>query len=211
MKTITYSLLLTFGGSLAASGQTSPAEMVQQSLQLLDQLEQHQNAIEQKSVTEKTRARQAEILELWDAILDAAGEQSPPQSPPEQPPMPQDQSGSPEEKLQPGETSPMPQGQKPDDKESKQPAENQQGKQPGESATDEPADRSSTQTRQQAREQAAQLRAEEKQKLMREVWGKLPPRLRDKLLNASDEEILPQYEDQIRTYFRKLSAAPRQR
>ena len=42
-------------------------------------------------------------------------------------------------------------------------------------------------------------------RLVREVWGHLPARLREKLQNVSSEKTLPQYEDLVRRYFEALA------
>lgn len=52
------------------------------------------------------------------------------------------------------------------------------------------------------------------QDLLKDVWGQLPERVRQQLLQSSTDEFLPQYRDDIERYFRRLaeeeSATPRQ-
>jgi hypothetical protein len=43
------------------------------------------------------------------------------------------------------------------------------------------------------------------QALLKDVWGQLPERLRQQLLQSSTDEFLPQYRDDIERYFRRLA------
>jgi len=45
----------------------------------------------------------------------------------------------------------------------------------------------------------------ETRKMMEELWGHLPQRLRQQVINSSIEEFLPDYELQIEQYFKRLS------
>ena len=45
--------------------------------------------------------------------------------------------------------------------------------------------------------------------IIREVWGHLPPKLREAMQNASLEEYLPKYEQHIREYYRRLAEESR--
>ncbi|MBN2216441.1 MAG: hypothetical protein JW719_03595 [Pirellulales bacterium] len=56
----------------------------------------------------------------------------------------------------------------------------------------------------QRRVDAAQTRD-----LMKRLWGELPPRQRDQVLQLPAEEFLPQYEIMIEQYFRRLSEEKR--
>ncbi|HUG18077.1 MAG TPA: hypothetical protein VMM56_03825, partial [Planctomycetaceae bacterium] len=160
------------------------------------------------SLTESIRTQQVEILKLWDSLLDETGQQSPAQA--QSQPMPQDQNSSSEENTKNEQPSPRP--------DPNSPSKDPNGKQPQESTSetegerqendpDQPADRSTERTnvREEAIRAANLLREEERRRLMRDVWGQLPPRLRQKLMNAADEEYLPEYQDNIREYFRNLS------
>ncbi|MEM6331687.1 MAG: hypothetical protein AAF790_15760, partial [Planctomycetota bacterium] len=44
--------------------------------------------------------------------------------------------------------------------------------------------------------------------LMKEVWGRLPERLREQMLESSSGEFLPQYREEIERYFRRLAEEP---
>ena len=62
---------------------------------------------------------------------------------------------------------------------------------------------SSEQNLREARERAAALAR--RRALVDEVWGHLPPAMRERLLNVGSEKLLPQYEDLIRRYYESLA------
>lgn len=45
----------------------------------------------------------------------------------------------------------------------------------------------------------------EMQKLIKEIWGHLPARVREQMQNATDEQFLPKYEKLIEEYYRRLA------
>lgn len=47
------------------------------------------------------------------------------------------------------------------------------------------------------------------QDLIKDVWGELPPRLRQQMLQSSMERFVPKYELQIEEYFKTLAEEPR--
>jgi hypothetical protein len=62
---------------------------------------------------------------------------------------------------------------------------------------------STEQNLRQARERAAALAR--RRALVDEIWGHLPPAMRERLLNVGSEKLLPKYEDQIRRYYEALA------
>lgn len=52
---------------------------------------------------------------------------------------------------------------------------------------------------------AAERRAQRQQRLENDIWGHLPPKLRDQLLNTYGERMLPQYEEFVRKFYEALS------
>lgn len=50
--------------------------------------------------------------------------------------------------------------------------------------------------------------AEETRALMRGLWGHLPEKVREQMLNAPAEQFLPKYEKLIQEYFKRLSEEP---
>jgi hypothetical protein len=65
------------------------------------------------------------------------------------------------------------------------------------------AGESTEQNLRQARERAAALAR--RRALIDEVWGHLPPAMRERLLNVGSEKLLPKYEDLIRRYYEALA------
>ena len=47
--------------------------------------------------------------------------------------------------------------------------------------------------------------------LMKEIWGQLPPRIREQLLHSRTDQFLPQYEQIIADYFRRLAEQAREK
>lgn len=69
--------------------------------------------------------------------------------------------------------------------------------------TDSKAAESEEQNDRQAREHATALAR--RRALINEIWGHLPPSMREKLMNVRGEKTLPQYEDLIRKYYEALA------
>jgi hypothetical protein len=55
----------------------------------------------------------------------------------------------------------------------------------------------------------AERRARRQQRLESDIWGHLPPKLRDQLLNTYGERMLPQYEEFVRKFYDALSEPTR--
>jgi len=196
-------------------GQAPPpnAEQIQRDAQLLfEDLQAHRAQISEGTVDDLTLRLQEEILTVWDRLLDQADRQKPQAKPQSKNPQQQSQNQEPQQSRQENsESNPQPdssQGQQPmpvEDEESQNAGE-QAGQAAGENPSEDPSDRSSEEIRRREKGRLMELQRAERERLMKEVWGKLPPRIRQKLLNASDERYLPAYENQIRDYFRRLSA-----
>lgn len=71
------------------------------------------------------------------------------------------------------------------------------------------AGESSEQNLREARERATALAR--RRALVDEVWGHLPPTMRERLLNIQGEKLLPEYEDLIRRYYESLAEPDRKR
>lgn len=69
--------------------------------------------------------------------------------------------------------------------------------------TDSKAADSEEQNDRQAREHVTALAR--RRALINEIWGHLPPSMREKLMNVRGEKTLPQYEDLIRKYYEALA------
>lgn len=225
-RSIAAGLALCLSLNLIAEAQPVPpapappeSDLVEDARRLFSDLNAHRGKIERAEIDDETERLQENILNTWDRLLESAGQ--PPssgrQSSDQNQSPPQNQNSQSAPQTQPGDPSsqqPM-DGQQADDRSGEQ-ARAQEGEQepeggtgqPGQSAgktTDQPADQADAEARLRQQSRLFQLRQEERERLMKEVWGKLPPRIRQKLLNASDEKYLPEYEDRIQEYFRKLS------
>lgn len=66
---------------------------------------------------------------------------------------------------------------------------------------------STEQNLRQARERAAAMAR--RRALVDEVWGHLPPAMRERLLNVGSEKLLPKYEELIRRYYEALAEPDR--
>ncbi|MDC0307499.1 hypothetical protein OAL44_00025 [Planctomycetaceae bacterium] len=198
-----------------AHGQAPPpdVEQIQRDAKLLfEDLQAHRIQMEERTVDDLTLQLQSEILTVWDRLLDQADQQKQKNQPKSQPQreQPQDAEKSPEQDpSQQQSTQPMGQQPMPENGQEPQSSGDAEGQAPG-NESKEPADRASEEIRQREQSRLLELRQAERERLMKEVWGKLPPRIRQKLLNASDEKYLPAYEDRIREYFRRLSTTDRE-
>jgi len=104
------------------------------------------------------------------------------------------------------------QGQKKEPKQSPQQSpQNQQGSDSSSGSAPQPktgkAGESTEQNLRQARERAAALAR--RRALIDEVWGHLPPAMRERLLNVGSEKLLPKYEGLIRRYYEALAEPDR--
>jgi hypothetical protein len=209
-------VLAIYLASSLAHGQAPPpdVEQIQRDAKLLfEDLQAHRVQMEERTVDDLTLQLQGEILTVWDRLLDQADQQKKKNQPQDQPQQNQPQDGEkPPEQAPPSQqqsTQPMGKQPMPEDGQEPQGSGDAEGQAPG-NESKEPADRASEEIRQREQSRLLELRQAERERLMKEVWGKLPPRIRQKLLNASDEKYLPAYEDRIREYFRRLSTNERE-
>ena len=155
--------------------------------------------------SDETRDLQAGILQDIDALIKKLKKQPPPPPNPNQN-SPQDQSPDNEQKPQHSDTQSKPKTQ-PKPTAGEQPS----GKQPtgsgaGQKQENKDAGESTEENRQKA--QARETALARRRALINEVWGHLPPALREKLLNVGSEKLLPQYEELIRRYYESLADTP---
>ena len=52
------------------------------------------------------------------------------------------------------------------------------------------------------------VRLGDREELMKDLWGHLPPQIREQMLQSYSDEFLPQYELEIERYFRRLAEEP---
>lgn len=137
---------------------------------------------------ETSRVQQQVISELDELIKQAEKQCSQCQNP---------QSGQGQSQKQASQRSqPKPSGEQKD-------SQANQGKP---SQRSQQAGRQSTTRLDAAGAQAASTRSPDE--LMKEVWGRLPQRVREQMLESSSDEFLPEYREEIERYFRELAEKP---
>ena len=148
-----------------------------------------------------TQQVQQQVVRDLDRLIELAKQQqqqqqqqqqNPQSSPqPQQPQPEQQQREQPQQQPQPAPMpAPMPEA-------SPQEAEQGPGGEEREQADD------SEQRSEQARLREAELARREA--MIQEIWGHLPPAVRQKLLNVSGDKYVPKYEDLARRYFEALA------
>lgn len=137
-----------------------------------------------------TRDIQKKVIEDLEKLIEQAKNQKPP---------PQSSSGNPDKKPQGNpDQKPMPQsGDKPEDKPN--------AGEGGETKPDKARD--SSDENRMNREREAELAR--RRDVIKDVWGHLPPALRQKLLNIAGEKSVPKYDELIRRYFESLAEEER--
>lgn len=93
---------------------------------------------------------------------------------------------------------------------SQRPDARPQGGQPGDSSAEgqQPAADSTEGTREGAGEASTADRDAGRSELLKNLWGHLPERVRQQMLQSPDDEFLPKYEFEIEQYFRRLAEDP---
>lgn len=149
--------------------------------------------LDARETGEKTRAAQRQVIEHLDRLIAAAeaarseasqGENG--ATPTGETSPPSDASGSSGEEEADGSTSAR---GRPDG--------------PGSRRGEDNAERSSGRVSDGASGVVREFRSD----LARDVWGHLPARLRERILNAEADESLPQYDGLVRRYFESLAGA----
>ncbi|HVA45598.1 MAG TPA: hypothetical protein VNH11_04355 [Pirellulales bacterium] len=80
------------------------------------------------------------------------------------------------------------------------------GQNPGQQASDKPARDSSARLKEK---ETAKVDRARMQEMLKDVWGHLPPHLRQQMEQTANEEFLPKYELEIAEYFRSLVGSRR--
>ncbi|MDA0285311.1 MAG: hypothetical protein O3B86_18330 [Planctomycetota bacterium] len=186
------------------SGKPGPEQLTSRSrLPLADELDETVEAmrevsrrLDNKSLTEETEKLQTSIVSNIDLLIEKLQNRPLPGPPPSS----DSSDENPQQDQQPG---PQPQPQ------------NTQQNQPGADSASRPGERpqagkageSTEQNLRQAQERAAALAR--RRALIDEVWGHLPPAMRERLLNVGSETLLPRYEEMIRRYYEALAEPER--
>jgi len=153
--------------------------------------------LDRKDFSEETSRLQTSILDNIDSLIERLKNQPPPQSSPSQ----SDQSNPDQQNQNRNEQSGSPQNQeqKADSNASKPKA----GTGSKSQSQAEKSEESSETNPREAQERAAALAR--RRALVNEVWGHLPPAIRERLLNVQSEKLLPGYESMIRRYYESLA------
>ena len=158
--------------------------------------------LDKLNLSDDTEQLQTGIVSNIDALIEKLQKLPPPSS----------SSSSENSDKDPSDSDSTSQGQKDGSKQSPQPApQNQQGADSSSRSAPQPktgkAGESTEQNLRQARERAAALAR--RRALIDEVWGHLPPAMRERLLNVGSEKLLPKYEGLIRRYYEALAEPDR--
>ena len=158
--------------------------------------------LDKLNLSDDTEQLQTGIVSNIDALIEKLQKLPPPSS----------SSSSENSDKDPSDSDSTSQGQKDGSKQSPQPApQNQQGADSSSRSAPQPktgkAGESTEQNLRQARERAAALAR--RRALIDEVWGHLPPAMRERLLNVGSETLLPRYEEMIRRYYEALAEPER--
>ena len=154
--------------------------------------------LDKLNLSDDTAQLQTDIVSNIDALIEKLRNLPPPSS------SSSSQSSDPDQ----SDSDSKSQGQKPEPKQGpQQTPENQQGADSSSGSAPQPqtgkSGESTEQNLRQARERAAALAR--RRALIDEVWGHLPPAMRERLLNVGSEKLLPKYEDLIRRYYETLA------
>tara|TARA_R110002072_G_scaffold302100_1_gene484002 strand:- start:204167 stop:204988 length:822 start_codon:yes stop_codon:yes gene_type:complete len=154
--------------------------------------------LDEQNLSNDTAELQTGIVSNIDALIEKLRKLPPPSSSNSSPNSDKDQSDS-------DSTS---QGQKSDPKQGQQQgSRNQHGADSTAGTAPQPQNgksgESSEQNLRQAQERSAALAR--RRALIDEVWGHLPPAMRERLLNVGSEKLLPKYESLIRRYYEALA------
>ncbi|WP_166824261.1 hypothetical protein [Thalassoroseus pseudoceratinae] len=153
--------------------------------------------LQESQTDEETRQIQEKVISDLQKLIDLAeqSQNQKPKSPPPSQPPPQDQDQSNDKKSdqspQQNEANQQPQPQSGESETSQRPQANDRSKESSEDANQTAAGGGAS--------------PPDRQHLMRDVWGHLPPAVRKKLLNMTGDKYLPKYEDLRKSYFESLA------
>jgi hypothetical protein len=177
---------LTGGGASNDRPQENPLE------QAIRAMREAQKRIDGKDAGLKTRELQQDVVKNLEQLIEAVKQQA--QSSPSGGKSPKPQDGDP---MQKGSKPPEPAETKPGDD--------------GKTRKDKSPE-STDKARDAENRQFAPLSSD---RMSNKVWGHLPEKLREKLLNVYQDKYLPKYDDLVRRYFESLAeegrTAPRKK
>ncbi|MBL6706510.1 MAG: hypothetical protein ISQ06_10375 [Planctomycetaceae bacterium] len=153
--------------------------------------------LDDRNLSDETAKLQAGIVSNIDALIEKLRKLPPPSS-----------SSSQNSDKDQSDSDSKSQGQQPESKQGEQQSSgNQHGADSAAGTAPQPQNgksgESTEQNLRQAQERSAALAR--RRALIDEVWGHLPPAMRERLLNVGSEKLLPKYENLIRRYYEALA------
>lgn len=167
---------------------------------IIERMRNVQQRLRKTETDTETRTLQTRIVKDLDDLIEKLKNQKPP--PPQQN---QNQKPPPPMGANPPDTPPRAGGQpKPQNSQKQQGGGEQQQKPEKSTGGKSPADkaRESSNDPKQGRSAAEE---EARQRMAKDVWGHLPPALRQELLNVYSEKFLPKYDAMVRKYYEALA------
>ncbi len=185
---------------------TTPAPAAEQLTKIVEAMRGIEVRLKDRETGEETQAAQQSVIDQLDTLL-----KTPPESPPPSgsggggssnpPPTPKNGSGksrnSQNSQSKPNET-------KGSDPSQMRPKPAGQQDQRDRKNADDSEERTGP-------KRAASTPAAKRQRLEVDVWGHLPEKLREQLLNSYGERMLPQYEEAVRRFYDQLADPPASR
>jgi len=154
-------------------------------------MRQAERRISARDIGEETQSLQRRIIDDLDQLIELAKRQSGSRRPPSGDSQPKDES--------PQDAS------KPEQSAGQESAGGEGSTAQGQGATQQESDQASQSTDRSDRAESIQIDIATRNQLINEIWGHLPPALRQRLLNIREEKYLPKYGDLVRQYFEALA------
>jgi hypothetical protein len=175
------------------------SRIVEQAERVTRQLEQARDKLKARDTGADTQQLQRDILAALDELL----KQPPRKQKPPPPSSPEASSGSGQASAGSSSSKPMPMPRdgQPSEGQAEQPAESSPQPQPN--GERERADAEGSEER--TGERRGGPVPLPRRRLEVDVWGHLPEKVRERLLNAYGERMVPQYEDLVQRFYRSLA------
>lgn len=149
-------------------------------------------------VSDETQEIQKAVLDEIDKLIEKLKNQPPPPKSKD----PNDNSNPQQNQQQ--NRQPRNQQQRPKNQQ-QQPQQQGQDQQPNQSSGEQKSKAAESEEENQRKVREARAADARRHALINEVWGHLPPNVRERLLNVGSEKMLPKYEDMIRRYYESLA------
>lgn len=166
---------------------------------ILNNVSKARDSLKEPATQPEARPLQRQVVTDLEALIDMLKQN-------QSPPPPQGSGGSQSNsQSQNSKTNQQQQKQKSSEHDSE--ADKQQNKSQSQADSEEQRERDEAEGSEErhGEAKAAERRAQRQQRLENDIWGHLPPKLRDQLLNTYGERMLPQYEEFVRKFYDALS------